>query len=293
MIKKSELIRLFYKNNINSFFNNDNIENLFKPVVNSKIELNFGKDHCGVDCDYNKIITYIVFCKDDKVIIGKRDISKYSIKLIHAFEMAFKTNKFKCSRDGIVIETQGDYETFFKRLNLLLNMINGINDLLVTFDNARKTPKIPELDTEIVLSAKKLNYKINTFLTEKGTLALKINYDGNNKDTLFLKEINLLRNSNLIRKQDGNTIEFKENTTKENIIDLLKVYGWEIKKSLDEEFYSDDSYNNKDDDDDIYDDDICDDDICDDDIYDDDIYNDDIYDDDIYDDDIYDVKTFK
>lgn len=223
-MNKKVIEKLYYKNDIDTFFNCD-FEDALKP--NSKhsknIELNFGKDEIknNICEEVYKNITAIIF-EDNKMSLYHRGMWKYTNDFIMVFEMIFNKKNLSCTRDKIIVSFNNINDIFHK-LNLFLSVIKDCDNLILK--NGTKTETNKEI-VKVEINSTKLNYSINEIgITNKNTILLMISYDSNN-DITFLKEINNFRNLDNVIAQNGNRIEFNEDTTIGNVLEILNKYGW-------------------------------------------------------------------
>lgn len=223
-MNKKVIEKLYYENNINTFFNCDFEDALKTNSKNSKnIELNFGKDKIknNIREEVYKNITAIIF-KDNKMSLYHRGMWKYTNDFITVFEMVFNKKNLSCTRDKIIVSFNNINDIFYK-LNLFLSVIKDCDNLILK--NGTKTETNKEI-VKVKINSTKLNYSINEIgITNKNTILLMISHNSNN-DIAFLKEINKFRNLDNVIAQNGNRIEFNEDTTIGDVLEILDKYGW-------------------------------------------------------------------
>lgn len=241
MIKRNELVKLFYINEIDKFFGDADIDKAFKEDKNNKeiLELNFSDSHYnkidenkkGIDKTY-KEITYIKFNVDniDSVIIGSRAAVMYSNKFTTILDTVFSEidENINVTRDGFIINTHGDYKKFFNLLENFLSVIKSIKeDNIEIGGNKGTTSKEIDKKNRIKINMTKDNFLIEQLaITVNNTFALKISYKGG-RSISFLNEMNDIRLLNCVKKHDGNTIEFDENIGIADLIKELNKLGWQ------------------------------------------------------------------
>lgn len=229
MIKKSELIRLFYKNNIDYFFKCDNIDNVFKDDSNNenKLELNFGQKKHGIDKTYKKITSLIFNVGDkDKVSIYYRDAWKYSDDFLSLFQVIFGKNNIVIKRSELIVYTFGDYEAFFSNLNKFFSLVEPLSDFLL---NTSKPFDGKNQGQVYLINAVKNNYTISELvLTKNKTWALSLSRENENTDLDFIREINKIRTLSSVARQSGDAIEFNETIGAKDVLNLLSTLEWKV-----------------------------------------------------------------